>query len=380
MIYMDNAATTKIRAEVLEAMMPYLQEQYGNPSSVYALGRRAHSALDAAREQMRCALNAAQAREIFFTSCGTESDNWAIFGVAHALREKGKHIITTAAEHHAVLDSCKALEKEGYELTYLPVDAYGQVQADQVRAALRKDTILVSAIFANNEVGTINPVAEMARAAHEAGALFHTDAVQAVGHVPVDVQKLEVDLLSLSGHKFHAPKGVGALYIRKGTPLDKYMHGGGQERGRRSGTENLASIVGMGKAAELAVQELPQEMPRLTALREEMIALIKKWIPGVCINGHPVQRLPGNINLSLPVLTSEAALYNLDMAGIACSSGSACTAGSLDPSHVLMAMGLSQKQARGALRFTFSRDTTQEEVRQTAQVLADIAGRLQNKN
>lgn len=376
MIYLDNAATTKVRAEVLEAMLPYLQENYGNPSSVYALGREAHHALDVAREQVRAALNAKQAREIFFTGCGTESDNWAICGAAHARREKGRHIVTSKVEHHAVLDTCRALEAEGYAVTYLDVDAYGQVSPETVRAAMRKDTVLVSVMLANNEVGTINPVAEIAKIAHEHGALFHTDAVQAVGHVAIDVQAMGIDMLSLSGHKFHAPKGVGALYIRQGTEVDRYMHGGGQERGRRSGTENLASIVAMGRAIELAAEELPREAQRLAALREEMIALAREKIPGVVLNGHPSERLPNNVNLRIPDLTSEAALYNLDMAGIACSSGSACTAGSLSPSHVLMAMGLSKKEARGALRFTFSRYTTREEVFQAVEKLAEIADRL----
>ena len=376
MIYLDNAANTKVRAEVLEAMLPYLQDNYGNPSAVYALGREAHHALDTAREQVRRALNAKLAREIFFTGCGTESDNWAIAGAAHALRQKGRHIITSKVEHHAVLDTCRALEAEGYAVSYLDVDAYGQVRPEAVRAALREDTILVSVMFANNEVGTINPVAEIAKIAHERGALFHTDAVQAAGHVPIDVQAMGIDMLSLSGHKFHAPKGVGALYIRQGANVDKYMHGGGQERGRRSGTENLASIVAMGRAIELAAEELPGEAGRLTALRQEMIALVREKIPGVVLNGHPSQRLPGNVNLRIPGLTSEAALYNLDMAGIACSSGSACTAGSLSPSHVLLAMGLSQKQARGALRFTFSRYTTREEILLTVEKLAEIAQRL----
>ena len=376
MIYLDNAATTKVRAEVLEAMLPYLQEQYGNPSSVYGLGREAHHALDIAREQLKMALGAKLAREIFFTGCGTESDNWAISGVAHAMRQKGRHIITSKVEHHAVLDTCRALETDGYEVTYLDVDCYGQVSPEAVRAAIREDTILVSVMFANNEVGTINPIAEIAQAAHQAGVLMHTDAVQAVGHVKIDVQELGVDLLSLSGHKFHSPKGVGALYVRQGTPIDKYMHGGGQERGRRSGTENLASIVGMGRAIELASQELEGEAQRLTVLREEMIKMARQKIPGVILNGHPTQRLPGNVNLRSPELTSEAALYNLDMMGIACSSGSACTAGSLSPSHVLMAMGLSEKEARGALRFTFSRYTTQQEVEAAVQTLAEIAQRL----
>ncbi len=360
--------------------MPYLQEQYGNPSSVYALGRRAHSALDAAREQMRRALNAAQAREIFFTSCGTESDNWAIFGVAHALRGKGKHIITTAAEHHAVLDSCKALEKEGYELTYLPVDAYGQVQADQVRAALRKIQFLSARSLQIMRLGQLTLWQKWPGRRTKRGRCFIQMRCRLSGMCRWMCRSWRWICSRCPGISSMRQREWGRCILERELRLINICMAALRSAGGAQGTENLASIVGMGKAAELAVQELPQEMPRLTALREEMIALIKKWIPGVCINGHPVQRLPGNINLSLPVLTSEAALYNLDMAGIACSSGSACTAGSLDPSHVLMAMGLSQKQARGALRFTFSRDTTQEEVRQTAQVLADIAGRLQNKN
>lgn len=375
MIYLDNAATTRIRDEVLVAMLPYLQEQYGNPSSVYELGRKAHAALEKAREQVAAALGVAYPREIYFTGCGTESDNWAIQGAAYAHQGKGRHIITTRVEHHAVLDTCAYLEKKGFEVTYLDVDEYGRVRMDDLKAAVRDDTILISVMFANNEVGTINPIAEIGAFAREKGILFHTDAVQAVGHVPVDVQAMNIDMLSLSGHKFHAPKGVGALYIKNGIRLDKFMHGGAQERKRRAGTENLASIVGLGTAIELAAKELPKETLHLVALRDHMIEKLLT-IDHTRLNGHPTERLPGNVNVSVEYIESEAMLFSLDLEGIACSSGSACTSGSLESSHVLLAMGLAPEVAKGSLRFTFSRYTTKEEIDKTVEALRAIVDRL----
>lgn len=373
MIYLDHAATTKIRDEVFDAMLPYLKEEYGNPSSVYALGRSAHKALDRAREQVRAALGARAAREIFFTGCGTESDNWAIRGVALENVQKGRHIITTKVEHHAVLDSCKYLEKLGWEVTYLDVDSSGQVSAGDVAGAIRPDTVLISVMFANNEVGTINPIQEIGELAREKGILFHVDAVQAVGHVPIDVENMGIDMLSLSGHKFYAPKGVGALYIRNGVTIEKFLQGGAQERRRRAGTENVASIVGMGEAITLAMQEMPEEMRRLGKLSAHMLSRLQKEIPGTRLNGHAEERLPGNVNISLPSVRSEAALFHLDLEGIACSSGSACTSGSVEASHVLLAMGLSEREARSALRFTMGRETTREEIDRTVDVLKKIA-------
>lgn len=373
MIYLDHAATTRIRDEVFDAMLPYLKEEYGNPSSVYALGRSAHKALDRAREQVRAALGARAAREIFFTGCGTESDNWAIRGAALENAQKGRHIITTKVEHHAVLDSCKYLEKLGWEVTYLDVDSSGRVNAGDVAGAIRPDTVLISVMFANNEVGTINPIREIGELAREKGILFHVDAVQAVGHVPIDVENMGIDMLSLSGHKFYAPKGVGALYIRNGVTIEKFLQGGAQERRRRAGTENVASIVGMGEAITLAMQEMPEEMRRLGKLSAHMLSRLQKEIPGTRLNGHAEERLPGNVNISLPSVRSEAALFHLDLEGIACSSGSACTSGSVEASHVLLAMGRSEREARSALRFTMGRETTREEIDRTVDVLKIIA-------
>lgn len=372
MIYLDNAATTRIRGEVLSAMMPYLTTEYGNPSGVYALAREAHAGLDHAREQVRHALGAQFAREIFFTSCGTESDNWAIKGAAYALMEKGKHIITSKVEHHAVLESCAFLEKQGWQVTYLDPDEYGMISPESVKKAMREDTILVTIMHANNEIGTINPIREIARVAHAGSALMHTDAVQSAGHIPIDVQELEVDLLSISGHKFHAPKGVGALYLKSGISIERYLSGGAQERAHRSGTENLASIVGMGEALALAVKELPEEGARLTALRDEMIRRVLHEIPGVRLNGHPTLRLPGNANFSFPGYKAETILFNMDLAGIACSGGSACTAGSIGTSHVLQAIGLDPQNASGAIRFSFSRYTTLEEIDEAVDTLKTI--------
>ncbi len=373
MIYLDNAATTRMRPEVLAAMLPYLQDAFGNASAGYALARQAHGALDAAREQMRSALHAEKAREVYFTSGGTESDNWAIKGAALANRQKGRHIVTTAVEHHAVLETCEALGREGFAVTYLRPDGEGRVSPEMVRRAVRPDTVLVSVMWANNEVGTVNPVAEIGAFARERGILFHVDAVQAVGHLPIDVVQAKVDLLSLSAHKFHGPKGVGALYIREGVRVADLMDGGAQERGRRAGTENVAGIVGMGEAMRLAEEELSAEAVRQSAIRDHMIRRALLEVPGAVLNGSREHRLPGNVNLSVPGVRSEVTLFKMDMAGIACSGGSACTAGAIGASHVLLAMGLPDARVQSAIRFSFSRDTTREEADAAVEELKRIA-------
>lgn len=376
-IYMDNAATTRINQPVLEAMMPYLTGCYGNPSSVYETGREARKAIEKARQQTAEALGA-QPGEIYFTGCGTESDNWALRGAAYARRDKGKHIITSAIEHHAVLHTAQQLEKEGFQVTYLPVDGEGLVDPAELEKAMRPDTTLVSVMMANNEIGTLQPIEELGRIAKAHGALMHTDAVQAIGSVAIDLAKLPVDLLSLSGHKFHAPKGVGALYVRKGTSIGRFMLGGAQERGQRAGTENLASIVGLGAAIQLAAENLPRHNAYLTQLRDAMIHGIMERIPHVGLNGHPQLRLPGNVNVSVRYLEGESMLLNLDLRGIAASSGSACTSGSLDPSHVLLAIGLPHEIAHGSLRFSLSEDNTLEEVEQVVDELEKIVRRLRS--
>ena len=376
-IYMDNAATTRITQPVLEAMMPYLTGCYGNPSSVYETGREARKAIETARQQTAEALGA-QPGEIYFTGCGTESDNWALRGAAYARRDKGKHIITSAIEHHAVLHTAQQLEKEGFQVTYLPVDSQGLVDPAELEKAMRPDTTLVSVMMANNEIGTLQPIEELGRIAKAHGALMHTDAVQAIGSVPINLAALPVDLLSLSGHKFHAPKGVGALYVRKGTSISRFMLGGAQERGQRAGTENLASIVGLGAAIQLAAENLPRHNAYLTQLRDAMIHGIMERIPHVGLNGHPRKRLPGNVNVSVRYLEGESMLLNLDLRGIAASSGSACTSGSLDPSHVLLAIGLPHEIAHGSLRFSLSEDNTLEEVEQVVDELEKIVRRLRS--
>ena len=373
MIYLDNAATTRRRPEFLEAMLPYLQDAFGNASAGYALARQAHGALDAAREQMRSALHAEKAREVYFTSGGTESDNWAIKGAALANRQKGRHIVTTAVEHHAVLETCEALEREGFSVTYLRPDEEGRICLADIERAVRPDTVLVSVMWANNEVGTVNPVAEIGAFLRERGILFHVDAVQAVGHLPIDVVQAKIDLLSLSAHKFHGPKGVGALYIREGVRVADLMDGGAQERGRRAGTENVAGIVGMGEAMRLAEEELSTEAARQSAIRDHMIRRALLEVPGAVLNGSREHRLPGNVNLSVPGVRSEVTLFKMDMAGIACSGGSACTAGAIGASHVLLAMGLPDARVQSAIRFSFSRDTTREEVDAAVEELKRIA-------
>ncbi|MFO7295523.1 MAG: cysteine desulfurase NifS [Clostridia bacterium] len=374
-IYMDHAATTYTKQEVLEEMMPYFKEVYGNPSSVHSFGREARKAVDLARERTAAALNASP-EEIYFTAGGTESDNWAIKGVALANKDRGNHIITTSIEHHAVLHTCQYLEKMGFEVTYLPVDSYGLVDPEQVKEAITDKTILISVMFANNEIGTIEPIKEIGQIARERGIYFHTDAVQAVGQVPIDVKDMNIDLLSLSAHKFYGPKGVGALYIRKGVKLHPFMHGGAQERNRRAGTENVPGIVGLGKAIELATSNLEETSKRLTAMRDRLISGVLNNIEYVRLNGHPTKRLPGNANFSFEFIEGESLLLSLDMKGIAASSGSACTSGSLDPSHVLLAIGLPHEIAHGSLRLTLGDDNTDEDIDYVLEVLPGIVNRL----
>ena len=360
-IYMDNGATTRVTEPVFEAMKPYFCEIYGNPSSAHNFGYVSRHAIDAAREQVAKAINA-DVNEIYFTGCGTESDNWAVRGAAYENVKKGRHIITTAIEHHAILHTCAQLEKEGFEVTYLPVDEYGFVTPEQLDAAIRPDTTLVSIMTANNEIGTIEPIAELAAVCKKHGVLFHTDAVQAIGSVKIDVKAMQIDMLSMSGHKFHAPKGIGVLYIRKGVRLQQFMNGGAQERNRRAGTENLASIVGIGKAIELATANIDAHNEKLSAIRDHMIERILKEIPYTRLNGHPTTRLPGNVNVCFRFIEGESLLMLLDAKGIAGSSGSACTSGSLDPSHVLMAIGLPHEVAHGSLRLSLSELTTEEDI------------------
>ncbi len=374
-VYLDNAATTALSPQVLEAMMPYLTEVYGNPSSVHAFGQAAKAGMDKARDQVAKALNCDPA-EVIFTGCGTESDNTVLLGVAEKYKEKGRHIITTNIEHHAILHTCEYLEKQGCDVTYLPVDEYGLVTPEQVREAIRPDTILVSIMFANNEIGTIMPIPEIAAVCHEKGVLFHTDAVQAIGHIPVDVKAMGIDMLSLSAHKFHGPKGVGVLYCRKGLRLPSFIKGGAQEKGRRAGTENVAGIVGLGAAIELACSHMEENTVRMTALRDRLMQGIAANIPEVKLNGHPTKRLPNNVNYSIRYIEGESILLMLDMNGIAASSGSACTSGSLDPSPVLLALGLTHEIAHGSVRLTLGDDTTEEDIDYTIDVLTKTTQRL----
>lgn len=374
-IYFDNAATTPIRPEVYDAMRPYIESCYGNPSSVYKIARESKKAIDLARKQVADAINA-DSGEIFFTGCGSESDNWAIKGVALALKDKGKHIITTNIEHHAILHTCEFLEENGYEVTYIPVDEYGMVSADDIKKAIRPDTILVSVMTANNEIGTIEPIKEIGAVCREKGVYFHTDAVQAVGHIKIDVKEMNIDLLSLSGHKIGAPKGIGALYIRKGVKIKNLIHGGQQEKGRRAGTENVIGIVALGKACELAVSEMEKTTEKLVYLRDKIIKNILGSIDYSRLNGHPSERLPGNINISFEFIEGESMLLLLDAKGICASSGSACTSGSLDPSHVLLAIGLPHEKAHGSLRISLGYQNTEEEVDKLLEVLPPIVQRL----
>lgn len=375
-IYLDHAATTPIDPRVLEEMAPYFSEIFGNPSSVYSEGRKAKKALEMARDKIAKLLGANDSQEILFTGSGSEADNLAIFGVAHAYRNRGNHIITSSIEHHAVLDTCKSLEKQGFFVTYLPVDEHGLVSPEEVRKAMTDQTVLVSVMLANNEVGTIEPIAEIASIVKEKGAFFHTDAVQAVGSIPINLQDLGVDLLSLSAHKFYGPKGVGALFLRDGVRLEKLIHGGAQERGLRAGTENVAGIVGMAKALELALAELEETLPKITNLRDYLVSRLLSEFSQVHLNGHPTRRLPGNVNLSFRFVEGESILLNLDLKGIAASSGSACASASLDPSHVLLAMGINQEMAHSSLRLSIGKENTREELDYLLDALAEIINRL----
>ena len=377
MHYLDYAATTPMHPEAFAAMTPWLQGGYGNASSVYALGREARKAVEEARAKIAAAIGA-EKNEIYFTSGGTEADNWAIKGAARAKLRKGKHIITTAIEHHAVLHAAEALEKQGYDITYLPVDEMGLITAEQVAEAIRPDTVLVTVMMANNEIGTLQPIADIGAVCRQRGVWLHTDAVQAVGHVPVDVKAMKIDMLSLSGHKFGGPKGVGVLYLRAGVVLPPMLDGGAQERGRRAGTENVAGIVGMGRALELSIEAMPEETRRLTALRERLIEGLLARIPEIRVNGHREQRLPGNANVSIRYIEGEALLLRLDLAGIAASSGSACTSGSLDPSHVLLAIGLPHEIAHGSLRLTLGHHSTEADVDAVLETLPGIVDSLRS--
>ena len=376
-IYMDNAATTAIAPEALAAMLPCFGQVYGNASSIHSFGREARKRLEDARRRVAACLGA-KPNEIYFTSGGTESDNWAIKGAAFANREKGNHIITTQIEHHAVLHTCQWLEKQGFEVTYLPVDEYGLVNPADVEAAITDRTILISVMAANNEIGTLEPIAEIGRIAKAHKVLFHCDAVQAVGAIPVNVEDWHVDMLSISGHKFHGPKGVGALYIRTGARVEQFMHGGAQERGRRATTENLPGIVGLAAALERACAHMEENSCRLTAMRDRLIRGILDTIPYTRLNGHPVKRLPGNVNVSVRFIEGEAMLLRLDLAGISASSGSACTSGSLDPSHVLLAIGLPHEIAHGSLRLSLGDCNTEEQVDEVLRVLPGIVENLRN--
>lgn len=376
-IYADNAATTKVAPEVVAEMMPYFTEGYGNPSSIYAEGRAAKAAVDKAREQVAAAIGA-ESGEIYFTGSGSEADNWAIRSVAKSMKQKGNHIITTAVEHHAVLHTCQSLEKEGYEVTYLPVDECGKVSAQAVKDAIKDTTILVTVMFANNEIGTLMPIAEIGELCKEAGVIFHTDAVQAIGMVPIDVKAMNIDMLSLTGHKFHGPKGSGALYVRKGVKLTSFITGGAQERNRRAGTENVPGIVGLGKAIELATADIPAKAAYLTKLRDAYIQKITDTVPYAYLNGHPTDRLPGNANFSFSFIEGEGLLLFLDMKGISASSGSACTSGSLDPSHVLLAIGRKHEEAHGSLRISLDTENTMEDIEVIADAVKEIVARLRS--
>ena len=376
-IYLDHAATTPVRSEVLEAMLPYFKEKFGNASSIHGFGREVKVALEEAREKVAQIIGASPS-QIFFTSGGTESDNLAIKGTALANRKKGKHIITSKIEHHAILESCKFLEKEGFEIACLPVDSHGIVDPVDLRKTIRDDTVLVSIMYVNNEVGTIQPIEELCKIAKEKGVYFHTDAVQAVGKIPIDVQKLYVDMLSMSGHKIYGPKGVGALYVRKGVRITPLSHGGHHERSRRAGTENLPAIVGFAKALELAVGEMENQNKHLKNLTEIFYKKLIESIPDVILNGDLDRRIPNTLNLSFKGVEGESVILSLDMKGVAVASGSACTSETLEPSHVLSAMGIAPEIAQGAIRFSFGKDNTMEDVEYVAGILPEIVQRLRS--
>ena len=377
LIYMDNAATTFVDKRVLDAMIPYLSDKCFNPSSIYDGAQDVHEALDNARETIAKSLNA-NPREIYFTACGTESDNWAIKGTAHANADKGKHLITSKIEHHAVLHSMQALEKEGYEVTYLDVDSDGLVNPSDVEKAIRPDTVLVSIMYANNEIGTIEPIKEIGEICHKKGVYFHVDAVQAYAHVPIDVVAENIDMLSVSGHKFNAMKGTGFLYIKKGVKIKNFMDGGAQEMRKRAGTENVAGIIGMAKAAEIAFSELEKRMKHETEIRDYMIDRVLKEVPYSKLNGHRTKRLPNNFNIGFEFIEGESMLLALNDLGVCASSGSACTSGSLDPSHVLLAIGLPHEKAHGSLRLSISHETTMDDAKFVCDNLPKIVERLRS--
>ena len=376
-IYLDNAATTKTSQEVVDAMLPYFTENYGNASSIYEVGQRSKEAITTAREEIAKVLGA-KTDEIYFTAGGSEADNWALKDAFEAYSKKGNHIITTKIEHHAILHTCEYLEKKGAEITYLDVDENGLINLDELQKAIRPETILISIMFANNEIGTIEPVKEIGMIAKEHGVLFHTDAVQAFGQVPIDVDEMNIDMLSSSAHKINGPKGIGFLYIRKGVKIRSFVHGGAQERKRRAGTENVPGIVGYGVAAKRAAETMEVRTAKERELRDYFIDRVLKEIPYVKLNGDPVKRLPNNINLSFRFVEGESLLIMLDMKGIAASSGSACTSGSLDPSHVLLAIGLPHEIAHGSLRLTLGEDTTKEDLDYTLEQLKEIIGKLRD--
>ena len=377
MIYLDNAATTKTNPKVVEAMLPYFTESYGNPSSIYSIGGTSKKAINQARNTIADSIGA-KPEEIYFTAGGSEADNWAIKATAEAYREKGNHIITTKIEHHAVLHTCQYLEKKGFEITYLDVDEYGVVLLEELEAAIRPNTILISIMFANNEIGTIEPIAQIGALAKERGILFHTDAVQAYGHIPINVDEMNIDMLSTSGHKIYGPKGIGFLYIRGGIKIRSFIHGGAQERSRRAGTENVPGIVGFGKAVELSLENMEERSQKERRLRDYFMEKIEAEIPYCHLNGHREQRLPNNVNFSFSFIEGESLLIMLDMKGICASSGSACTSGSLDPSHVLLAIGLKHEDAHGSLRITLSDENTVEELDFVVEQVKGIVERLRN--
>ena len=377
MIYLDNAATTKTAPEVVDAMLPYFSEYYGNASTIYSLGAESKKAMDHARQTIADSLGA-KPEEIYFTAGGSESDNWALKATAEAYASKGKHIITTKIEHHAILHTCEYLEKRGFEITYLNVDRDGLISLDELKAAIRPDTILISVMFANNEIGTIEPIAEIGEIAKEHGVLFHTDAVQAYAQVPINVDEMHIDMLSASGHKLNGPKGIGFLYIRKGVKIRSFVHGGAQERSRRAGTENIPGIVGLGAAVERAMRIMDTKTRKEIELRDYLIGRLENEIPHCWLNGHRTKRLPNNINFSFLFIEGESMLIMLDMKGICASSGSACTSGSLDPSHVLLAIGLKHEEAHGSLRLTLSEESTKEEKDIVAEEVKKIVQRLRD--
>lgn len=377
MIYMDNAATTKTAPEAVEAMLPYFSENYGNASTIYSLGSVSKKAISESRRTIASLLGAKQ-EEIYFTAGGSEADNWALKATAEAYSGKGKHIITTKIEHHAILHTCEYLEQRGFEVTYLNVDQDGLVDLEELKAAIRPDTILISVMFANNEIGTIEPIGEIGAIARERGILFHTDAVQAFGQIPIDVDKLHIDMLSASGHKLNGPKGIGFLYIRTGVKIRSFIHGGAQERSRRAGTENVPGIVGLGAAAARAGRLMEEKIKKETELRDYLIGRIETEIPYCRLNGHRTKRLPGNVNFSFLFIEGESMLIMLDMKGICASSGSACTSGSLDPSHVLLAIGLKHEEAHGSLRLSLSEENTREEADIVVEELKKIVSKLRD--